>query len=160
MNNITLFIRHLLILVTALVWYFVIFYALYVSFLGSVWFFTLSWFWILIGTVILSGIVMGAFTLIAQIPIYIYLLFDYFYKSTWFSVISHSLVALYAVITVVYSYFFQDQNFDGVTGSIVSILWEYSALRTVLFFAFIIPTILSLCYIFIILPINLRNEEH
>lgn len=158
-GKLTLMCRHLLLPITAIICYFIVFGVLYVSFAGAAWFFTLSWFWIIVGISLLGGLVVGIFSIIAEVPMLIYLLFNKLYKSTWFSIIIHSLTALYATFAVVHSYFFQTQNIGDISGSVVSILWQFSAFRTILFFIFILPNILLMCYFFIVLPITLRYEK-
>lgn len=157
-NKQSLFARHLLMPFTAIIWYLVVFYTLYLSFIAAAWFFTLNWFWIILVTFVLGGLVMGIYSLLAQIPMLVSYLFAKIYNSSWVSIIIHCLFGLYAVFAVIHSMFFQVQKFEGFSGSTFASLWEFSPFRTILLSIFIFPTILYMAFIFIVAPIKYRSD--
>lgn len=154
--------RHILLPITALSLYFLIYLAIYSGFYAAAWFFNLSWFWIILVTVLLSSLILGLMSILIELPGLICALILKFYNYSWVSVIVHVLAGLAAIIEIINVFFFVKVSIGGggTASSFITGLWEYSHLRTILFSLFIVPFFLSfIAFVFVPFSVKLDLKD-
>lgn len=151
--------RHLLLPITASIWYLAMYFAMYYGFYAAAWFFNLDWGWIIFVSVLLSGLVMGLMTMLIELPGVICALILKLYNYSWASVVIHALAGLAAIIAIINIFFFVKVSIvgGGSASSYISGLWEYSHLRTILLLIFIVPFFLSFIA-FVFAPFSVKSD--
>lgn len=149
--------RFLLIPLTLLVQHTVVYYSTYYLVVASLFLFSLSWFWIILGLGLITSIISFLFTLI---PALIQGLFAWIYNGNKLVIGLHSMVSLLALISLVM--LFYSNPITIVSGneeiSVFSGLWDESPIKFLVLAPTVIGMFLTQCYAFILVPLFIDED--
>ncbi|MBN4081717.1 hypothetical protein JYU23_01150 [bacterium AH-315-C07] len=147
--------RYLLLPITMLLWWYVIFYSLFFSVTAMLFVFSFSWFWLIIigftGIALIAGILN---TIPAILNLYIFK----FYNYSWVGCIAQSLAGLlgaYRYFTFIYA---NPPVFTDGTESVffLSYMWNEAPVKTVFVISAFLGVFIAILWSMILSPILLK----
>lgn len=143
------YVYHALLPVTMLFTYFIVYYSAYYTIIGLAYFFTWSWFWVLI----FFPIAISVIYLITSLPgLILNVTYEALYKNSWLSIILHSTVAAYSVF-LVYMFLKHESNIS------IKVFWEVSKFKTIILFFPGLGIIAGIIYTFCLSQISDRLNK-
>jgi hypothetical protein len=126
--------------------------------MANIWLITQDWFDLIVVIVIATVAIIKLFAgLIVLLDVLLYK----FYKLKWSIIWLHSLSGLFAVINILYLLIKKPElwNLRQFEGSFASFLWDYSPLKTIVFFIFCFFLALVILWIFIGEPFRIKFNK-
>lgn len=148
-------LKYLLIPITMTLWYFVTYYGLYFSIIGFTVLFSLNWFVLIIGYLFLISLF---YVIFISLPSLLRYFIIKFYGLTWFSIISHWLAGIIAVIDLVLLFINSPPEIVNApdNGFFLTTMFNISPFKTTLLFMPFLALSIVLLWSTIFIPIQAK----